>query len=144
MSVLSVEEVRTYIQDRVPNNYLLDGVEFPDPMILLAMDLAINEYNAITPISGETLATFQSKSLLMSGTLYKLFQGQAALLFRNTMAYTDGNLSIPIEERGQFYQSLASMFQSDFMTSAAKYKIQLNIEDGWGSVRSDYAGFPVW
>ena len=144
MPVLSIDDVRTYIQDRAPNNHLLDGEEFPDEMIALAMDLAVNEYNAITPISGETLATFQSKSLLMSGTLYKLFQGQAALLFRNHMSYVDGNLSIPIEERGQFYQAMASMYQQDFISSATKFKIQDNIENGWGQVRSDYAAFPVW
>ena len=144
MPVLSIDDVRTYIQDRAPNNHLLDGVEFPDEMIMLAMDLAINEYNAITPTSGETLATFQSKSLLMSGTLYKLFQGQAALLFRNHLSYVDGNLSIPVEERGQFYQSLASMYQQDFISSATKFKIQDNIENGWGQVRSDYAAFPLW
>ena len=144
MPVLSVEDIRTYIQDRAPNNHLLDDVEFPDEMVLLAMDLAISEYNTMTPISGETLATFRNKSLLMTGTLYKLFEGQAALLFRNHMSYSDGNLTIPVEERGQLYQALAAMYQQDFISSAQKYKIQDNIENGWGEIRSDYAAFPVW
>lgn len=144
MALLTVEEVRTYIQDRSENNKLLDDEEFPEPMILLAMDLALSEYNSIPPISSETVNTFKNKAILMSGTLYKLFQGQAALLFRNHMNYTDGGLNIPIEERGQFYQAMASMYQQDFITASARYKAQANIEAGWGEVRSDYANFPAW
>jgi hypothetical protein len=138
------DDVRTYIQDFLEKNHLLDGFEFEDPQIELAMRLAISEYNLIPPISSETEETFPYDSLLMSGILYKLLLGQAALLIRNHMSYSDGNLQIPIEERAQLYESLASMLQQDFQMSARALKAHLNVESGWGEVRSDYAAFPLW
>ncbi len=144
MAVLTIDEVQTYIQDKLENNHLLTGVEFPDPMVSLAIDLAISEFNTIPPLSSHDITNFPGKALLMSGTLYKLFYGQAALLARNHMSYTDGGVSIPIEERAALYQSLAAMYQADFLNTAKVIKIQNNIDSGWGEVRTDYSNFPIW
>jgi hypothetical protein len=143
-NILEVEEVQIFIQDIAEKNHLLDTTEFPEVMIELAIDLALSEFNILPPISSYDLTNFPSKALLMSGVLYKLFAGQTALMYRNHMSYTDGGLVIPIEERGQFYQSLAGMYQADFMNGARALKIHLNIESGWGEIRSDYANFPAW
>lgn len=138
------DDVREYIQDLSEKNHLLDGLEFEDIQIELAMKLAVGEYNLLPPLASENVDTFPYDSILMTGTLYKLFMGQAALLARNTMSYTDGNLQIPIEERSQLYQSLATMYQQDFINSAIGVKKYLNLESGWGEIRSDYAAFPLW
>lgn len=142
--VLTPEEVREFLHDKVENNHLLDEEEFSKTNIALAIELAISEYNYIPPIGGTDVNNFPSKALLMSGTCWKLFAGAAALLARNTMAYSDGGLTIPVEERAPLYMSLASMFQESFLSTAQKLKIHLNMEDGWGEVRSDEAAFPVW
>lgn len=142
--VLSIAEITEYLRDKAENNYLLSTAEFSSAVIAVAIDLAISEYNTMPPLSAETIVTFPSKAILMSGTLYKLFLGQSALLARNTMEYTDGGLSIPVEERFQLYQALGSMYQSDFTTSARNFKTYQNIESGWGGVFSDYATMPVW
>jgi hypothetical protein len=84
------------------------------------------------------------KSILMEGTLWKMFSGASALLARNHMEYSDGGLTVPIEERMQLYTSLAGMYQESFLSSARAVKTHLNIEDGWDSVSSDQAGFPIW
>lgn len=143
-AILEVDEVKLYIQDISSKNHLLDGEEFPDIQIELARELAINEFNLVPPLSSFDKVTFPNKALLMSGTLYKLFAGQAALLFRNHMNYTDGGITIPVEERGQLYQSLAGMYQADFTSGARSLKTYLNIESGWGEVGSDYINFPAW
>lgn len=142
--VLSPEELRTFIKDYTENNYLLDGEEFHDLEIELAMDLAISDYNMMPPLSVANREDFPSKSILLSGTLYKMFSGRSALLARNTMNYSDGGIQIPVEERAQLYQSLAAMYQSDFVNSATRLKAHLNMEAGWGSVNSDYGYFPAW
>lgn len=139
-----VEEVQEYIRDRAENNHLLDGMEFTPTVITLAMDLVVSAYNYMPPISATTVNTFPSKALLMSGTLWKMFAGQAALLARNTMNYSDGGIQIPVEERFALYQSLAEMYGADFTTNARYLKTHLNIEEGWGMVSSDYAAFPDW
>ena len=142
--ILTVEEVQEYIRDRAENNHLIDGTEFSSTIIVLAMDLAISAYNLIPPVSVADIQSFPSKSLLMSGTLWKLFAGQAALLARNTMNYSDGGLNIPVEERFQLYQSLAAMYGEDFLSTGRALKTHLNIEEGWGEVFSDYSRFPDW
>jgi hypothetical protein len=83
--VLSIAEITEYLRDKAENNYLLSTAEFSSAVIAVAIDLAISEYNTMPPLSAETIVTFPSKAILMSGTLYKLFLGQSALLARNTM-----------------------------------------------------------
>lgn len=142
--VLTVTEVRTYITDIPSANHLLEGSEFSDPLVALAIELAISEFNVATPVSSCTIESFPNKALLLSGTLYKLFSGASALLARNTMNYADGGVQIPVEERAPLYQSLAAMYQSDFANGTRALKNQSNIDSGWGYVSSDEARFPLW
>lgn len=142
--ILTPEEIQQFIRDYSEDNHLLDGEEFTEVEIMLAMDLAISEFNMTPPFSAVTVKDFPYKALLMSGTLYKMFSGRSALLARNTMNYSDGGLQIPVEERAQLYQSLAAMYQADFVNASTKVKAHLNIESGWGSVSSDFSRFPVF
>lgn len=144
LEILSVLEVREYVSDYTPNNYLIDGEEFSDTYVSLCRDLAISSFNELPPISGMDLTNFPSKSILLWGTLWHMFNGKAALLARNTMNYSDGGLQIPIEERAELYRGLAQSFQSQFSDAAQRLKIHLNMESAWGSVSSDEACFPLW
>lgn len=142
--VLTVLEVREYVSDYAPNNYLIDGEEFTDTFIRLCMDLAVEEFNSIAPLSYYNVASFPSKAVLLLGTLWKMYSGKAALLARNTMAYADGGLQIPIEERAELYLGLANNYGQQFKEAAGRLKVNLNMEEGWGNVRSDYSNMPLW
>lgn len=142
--VLTVDEVREYISDYSPNNYLIDGEEMSDTFITLCMGLAMDAFNSLTPRSSFVLNTFPSKVILLYGTIWQMYLGKALLLARNHMNYADGGLQVPIEERSQLYQALAQQFQQQFQQAAQALKIQINMEGGWGSVRSDEAMFPSW
>jgi hypothetical protein len=142
--VLTVDEIREYVSDYAPNNYLIDGEEFTDTFITLSMNLAIDAFNNITPRTKSTLNTFPSKVILLYGTVWQMYLGKALLLARNTMNYSDGGLQIPVEERAQLYQGLAQQFQAQFQDAAQKLKIQMNMECGWGGISSDEAYFPSW
>lgn len=142
--VLTVLEVREYISDYAPNNYLIDGEEMSDTFINLCMDLAVEEFNALSPLTYYNNATFPSKAVILQGTLWKMYDGKSALLARNTMAYADGGLQIPIEERSELYANIAAKFGQQFKESAIRLKTNLNMESGWGSVSSDYSNFPLW
>lgn len=144
VELLSVLEVREFVSDYAPNNYLIDGEEFTDTYINLCRSLAVDEWNSIPPFSKNDLTNFPSKSILLYGTLWKMFEGKATLLARNTMSYSDGGLQIPIEERSELYRGLAQQFQGSFVAASTKLKIQLNMESGWGEVRSDEATLPWW
>lgn len=142
--MLSPEEVRVYIQDESGSNYLLTGEEFNDARIGLAIEMAVDSFNFITPITNYSKDNFPSKSLLLYGTLHQLFTGQCALLARNHMNYSDGGVSLPIEERFTLYQSLAAQYGQMYSDLATKWKVQNNMESGWGSVGSDYKNMPLW
>jgi hypothetical protein len=143
-SVLSTEKVREFISDYAENNLLLDKQEFTDTFIELSMELAVSEYNSMSPRSYFTEETFPSKSLLMLGTLWQMYTGKAALMARNHLSYSDGGLQIPIEEKFELYRNLADSYANQFQTTAARLKASMNMENGWGEVRSDEAMFPIW
>lgn len=144
MSTLSIDEVREYVSDYAPNNYLIDGEEFTDTFIALCMELGVDAYNTMTPRSNFLLANFPGKSILLFATCAQMYQAKAVLLARNTMQYSDGGLQIPIEERSELYQGLANSFRTQFREAAQPLKIQQNMESGWGEIRSDESRFLLW
>ena len=142
MALISPDYVRTYIRDAIPYNRLLDELEFTDERIAQAKELALDFYNVMSPMTGYTEDQFPSKALLLLGTLWHLFNGEAAMAARNEMSYQDGGLTIPIEERFQYYTALATAYQTQFNQAAQQLKIYQNLESAWGEVRSDWSYFP--
>lgn len=141
---LKVEEIREFLSDYPDSNLLLDKEEFSDTYMALCMDLAISEYNAISPRSNVNSETFPSKSVLLLGTVWQMYLGRSTLMARNHLTYTDGGLQIPVEEKYELYKNLADSFAARFFEAASRLKIALNMEAGWGEVRSDEANFPFW
>ena len=143
MAALTNQQIRDYLADSPENNHLIDGEEFTDARIDLAMTLALSSYNTMPPTGGLEMETFPA-DLLLYGTLWHLYNGQIALAARNQMSYSDGGLTIPIEERFQFYVQMAQTYEQQFKSAAKESKISRNMEQGWENVRTDYATFPVW
>lgn len=144
MNILTVDEIREFASDYAPNNHLIDGEEFTDTYIAMCISLAIDVFNTMVPVSRHQVENFPSKSILLWGSLWHMFEGKSVLLARNTMNYSDGGLQIPIEERAELYKSLANGFHQNFDTAAKALKIQQNMESGWGSLSGDSSMFPVW
>lgn len=144
MATLTIQQIRDYLGDNPENNHLLDSVEFPDSAVDLAMTLAVDSYNVMPPIGGATLDTL-NPSLLLFGTIWHLYNGRAvAIAARNQMSYSDGGLTVPIEERYQFYIQMAQTYEQQFKNTAKEIKIAKNMEAGWNYVPTDYSTFPIW
>ena len=144
MPTLTVQQIRDSLGDDPANHHLLDGNEFPDSAVTLSMMLAVDSYNTMPPIGGATIDSL-GPSLLLLGTIWHLYNGRAlAISARNQMSYSDGGLTVPIEERYQFYIQMAQMYETQFKSAANDNKIARNMEAGWGSVHTDYASFPIW
>jgi len=144
MATITNEQIRSFLADSVENNHLIDGVEFTDERIDLAKMLAVDSYNTLPPIAVTTNAETIQDTLMLYGTLWHLYSGQVALSARNQMSYSDGGLTIPIEERYQFYVQMAQMYEQQFKQMATQAKISHNMESAWGEVHTDYASFPIW
>ena len=143
-NLLSSDEVREYLSDYPETNLLLDKEEFGDVYINLCMELAVSEYNTVPPSSKVDLLMFPSKSLLLFGTCWQMFQGRSALMARNQLSYSDGGLQIPVEEKYELYSNLAATFRTLFTEAATRLKASINMEDGWSSISSEEAFFPLW
>lgn len=141
---LTADQVREYISDYPEANLLLDKEEFSNTFIELCMDLAVSEYNALSPRTNNTLGNMPSKSVALLGTLWQMFLGRSALMARNHLSYSDGGLQIPIEEKYELYKNLADNFKAQFTETASRLKVAINMEAGWGEVRSDESTFPIW
>jgi hypothetical protein len=144
MSVLTLDEVREFASDYAPNNYLIEGEEFSNTYVSMCISLAIDSFNTMTPVSSWNQNNFPSKSIMLWGTLWHMFEGKSVLLARNTMNYSDGGLQIPIEERSELYKNLSAGFHQNFDSAARALKIQQNMDSGWGGLSGDSAYFPIW
>lgn len=143
-AALTPDQVRAFIQDDPGSNFLLEKEEFSTTRIQLIIDMTVNSFNAMTPVTYYTLDNFPNPLVLLYGVLQNLYLGQSALSARNTMGYSDGGISLPIEERFEMYNRLASQYGSLYADLGRQMKIQANLESGWGSVGSDYGNMPVW
>lgn len=143
--VLTADEVRQYISDTAVKNLLMDNEqEFSDLQIEMAKELAISHYDSMPPMSMTLEANFPSKAVLLYGVLAKLYEGQVALSARNNLSYSDGGVTLPLEEKYPMYIQLANQYLQMFENHASRIKVQLNMESGWGEVGSDYSRFPTW
>ena len=142
--VLSIQQVSDYIQDTPLTNYLLDGSEFTPSRIDIAIQLAISAANAVPPRTTYDIYNFPHIELLMTGTLWKLCEGQAAFFARNSLPYSDGGVTINLEERQDAYLTMARNFQARFFEGVSLMKQETNLEAGWGILPSDFGSFPYF
>lgn len=133
------------LSDYPESNNLLDEKEFSDNEINLAFKAAVSEYNSTPPVHIKITEPFRDelKELLLLGTLAKMYRAKALYQFRNQLNYTDGGGQIATHDKGAAYDGLASRYQQEFMQKVTGYKINLNYEDGYGSISSDYANLPI-
>ena len=151
--VLTPEDIRTYIRDRIDVNYLLDNeVQFTDDRINNAISLTVDEINIIPPITSFTgidkLPT-AARVLVVIGTLKHLFYGEAGMAARNQFSYSDGGLTVPLEERFQYWLTLAQQYEQSFSSMVKGWKIGANMDgslrgNSWGEVGSDFGKLPKW
>lgn len=151
--VLTPEDIRTYVRDRVDVNYLLDNeVQFTDDRINNAMALTVDEINIIPPLTGYTgidKLPAATRVLVVIGTLKHLFYGEAGMAARNQFSYSDGGLTIPLEERFQYWMTLAQQYEQSFSSMVKGWKIGANMDgslkgNSWGEVGSDFGKLPKW
>lgn len=140
--VLVYTDVQSFIQDSPATNYLLDNYEFTQTRIELAISIALSEANMVPPRTTYTVFSFPSQGLLLDGTLWKLFEGQAAFYARSSLPISDGGLVVPIEEKFESYTAMAAQFKANFLDGLNRMKVENNMEGAWDTLYSDYSGFP--
>lgn len=145
MAQFSIEEIREHLQDYSGKNFLLDEEEFTDREIEIGFRDAVDSFNTFPPVhiryTGGT-SNSSLKSILLQGTLARIFRGKSLSQLRNQLDFQDGGAAGSIDNKGQYYSQIAENFSQDFERRASQYKRFINLNQGFGSLGSDYQSLP--
>lgn len=142
-----IEAVRLFMRDMAELNLLLQGQESTDRMIIWATQDFLSDFNGTPPFTGyglEELASRNLQHLCVRGTVITLLQSVMILQARNHLPFSDGGLSVSINDKAPLIQSMLHLFQSAYEQNKRQVKTALNIEQlldsGPSGVHSDYFG----
>jgi len=133
-----IEKLKLFMVDFVTKNELLEELEYSEQQYMLALELALDKFNGITPMSCYTSET------LPCGTQYLILMGGAAFLLRmtshlqlrNQLSYTDGNIHVGLTDKHQLYLNASQTYMQEFEQTARAIKNTINNDSAWGESTS--------
>ncbi len=132
-------QVSRFLRDYPEYNLLLDNVQFDEEDVKDATKFAIDEFNAMAPITSYTADTFPNDWVMLLGIAAHLMMSETFLQLRNQANYNDGDVErIGGDDKFAAYQALSSSIKSDWKTTAQRLKQQINMESCYGSLSSGY------
>jgi len=136
-----VRDVQEFLQDHPQLNVLIRKNEFGPALIKIAVRLMVDSFNRANWRSNFTPATFPDNTfdIQLYGTISHLMSSAAALQTRNHLPYSSGGTSIAQFAKSGEYTALMNQFSQMFKESAMALKYQMNLEQGWGGVPSEYS-----
>ena len=142
---VTVDTIREYVRDKAELNVLLDNTEqSPDTLITLVLEMTVQLFNNIQPVSKHTLVGFPNDFLLIIGTLYHLCNSEAERQLRNQINFNAQGLNAGIDDKTQLYQQLAGVYLQQFTQLSQAIKQSANIDDAWGTISSPYDALHTW
>ncbi len=149
-----IESVRLFMRDFAELNLLIRGEESTDRMIVWATQDMLSDFNGTPPFTGYSLGELMERNqqaLCVRGTTITLLQSVMILQARNHLPFSDGGLSVAINDKAPLIQSMLQLFQSAYEQNKRQVKTALNVEQlldyGPSGVHSDYFGLAalgVW
>lgn len=133
--------LRLFMLDTPAMNRLIRKEESDDELMTFAIDMAISDFNATSPlISNVDISNFPSLYLLMHGAAIQLLKSQGILQARNELSYSAGGSSFIRSNKSNYYFQWMTNFQSEYEIKKKEMKIARNIARGWGGggVHSEY------
>lgn len=127
-----VQSVRLFMRDFAELNLLIRGEESSDRMIAWATMDFLSDFNGTPPFTGltiEDLATRHLQNLAVRGTCISLMQSVMILHARNHLPFTDGGLTIQINDKAPMLQAMIGMLQSAYEQNKRLVKTAINVED---------------
>lgn len=145
-----VQSVRLFMRDFTQLNLLIRGEESSDRMIQWATVDFLSDFNGTPPFSSHSLDSLFARNLqhmCVRGTVISLFQSLMIFYTRNHLPFSDGGLSVSINDKAPMIQSMAAMMQSAYEQQKRLVKTAMNIEsildEGPSGLHSDYLALSV-
>ncbi len=136
---LTLGQVTRFLRDHPSYNILLDDVQFAEEDVTDAMHFAIEQYNAITPVTQFTESNFPNDYIMLIGTCAHLMRSEGFLQLRNQLTYNDGDVNpIGVDDKYAAYTGLRDTLAGEWKEMARAVKTQTNMEQGYGSLSSGY------
>lgn len=137
--IVSKDQIRMFLRDYAENNILLDQVQFKDAELNLALEMAVDAFNAVTPVTSFVASGFPNRYVLLLGTARFLMRSESFLQARNQATYQDGDISpIGVDDKAVLYSNLARELKAEWDELVRGIKTQANMEGGYNSVGSGY------
>lgn len=145
--------VRSHARDLPELNRLVRGVESTDRQIAWAIVDAVSEFNGtphFTSFSLDELLHKGQYSLMLRLTLISLIESVALLQTRNHLNYSDGGISVGVNDKTPMLMNWLNLFKSETQQKLQRVKVAINIESVLGepgvhseywAVNSTYIGF---
>ena len=138
---LTLGQVTRFLRDQPTYNILLEDVQFSEEDVNDAIHFATEQYNAMTPVTQYTKDNFPNDYVLLIGTAAHLMRSEGFLQIRNQLTYNDGDVSpIGVDDKFAAYNGLREALAAEWQNTARMMKTQMNMEQGYGSLSSGYAG----
>jgi hypothetical protein len=140
-----IQSVRLFMRDFAQLNLLIRGEESSDRMIAWATVDFLSDFNGTPPFASyslDDLFSLNLQNLCVRGTVISLLQSLMIFYARNHLPFSDGGLSVSINDKAPIIQSMLALFQSAYEQNKRLVKTSLNVEgimDAQPSgVHSDY------
>lgn len=141
-----IQITRLFFRDFAELNLLIAGEESSDRMIAWATLDFLSDFNGTPHFTNFDIDTMYGRNLqsfAVRGTAISLLQSLMLIYTRNHVPFSDGGLSVSINDKAPMIQSILSLFQSSYEQNKRQIKIAVNVEgllDVFPSgVHSDYA-----
>lgn len=140
-----IQAVRLWMRDFAELNLLIRGEESSDRMIAFAINDFLSDFNGTTPFTNfslDELFALNQQALAIRGTAISLLQSVMLIHARNHLPFSDGGLSVQINDKAPLIQSMLQLLQAQYEQNKRMVKTAINIQgildDGPGGVHSDY------
>jgi hypothetical protein len=127
-----INQVRLFMRDYQQLNRLVAGEESSNRQIMWAVLDAIDDFNTSPPFTRFGIFNFPSRSLLTRMTVCSLLESIGMLQTRNHLQFSDGGITVGINDKTPFIQSWLQLFRSRIDQKIERLKIAYNIEAAWG------------
>lgn len=141
-----IQGVRLFTRDFAQLNLLIRGEESTDRMIAWATLDFLSDFNGtphFTSFGLEELFARNLQHLALRGTVITLLQSVGLLYTRNRLPFSDGGISVDINDKAPMIQAWLNLFQAAYEQQKRQVKVAINIEGiltdaGPSGVHSDY------
>jgi hypothetical protein len=140
-----IQSVRLFMRDFAELNLLVRGEESSDRMIAWATVDFLSDFNGMPPFTSfslDDLFSYHLQHLAVRGTIISLLQSLMIFYGRNHLPFSDGGMSVSINDKAPIIQAMLHLFQSAYEQNKRMVKTALNIQgimdQGPSGLHSDY------